>query len=136
MLVVSLGTGLYTWHFTRVARPATGRVTEMRTARDKDSGNLSYAPSFQFQDESSQAHTVASSLYESPPAFQVGDRVPVLYLPANPQSARINTFSQMWLLPSLLGVLGSLSVAIGQIVLRWPQIRARFERQPRTATTS
>lgn len=128
-LLVSAGTFLSDLHFAQEARPATGTVTEIRSLPNPQNRETTYTPTFRFADETGQAHTVASSLYQSPPAFQVGDRVPVLYLPANPQSARINTFSQMWLLPLLFGILGGVSVVIGQIVLRWPQIRARFQRR-------
>ncbi len=129
MLFIALGTGLYNWHFIRVARTATGIVTEMRTSQGHDGNDLTYAPVFRFTDDSGQGHTVASTLYQSPPAFQVGDSVPVLYVPANPQSARINTFGQIWFIPIFLGIFGTIWVLIGQIVLRWPQIRAWFREE-------
>ena len=130
-----MGIGLYDWHFTRVARAATGTVTEMRTSQGHDGNDLTYAPVFRFIDDSGQGHTVASSLYQSPPAFQVGDSVPVLYLPANPQSARINTFGQVWFIPIFLGIFGTTWVLIGQIILRWPQIWARIKRKVGTPAT-
>ena len=49
MLFIALGTGLYNWHFIRVARTATGIVTEMRTSQGHDGNDLTYAPVFASQ---------------------------------------------------------------------------------------
>jgi hypothetical protein len=128
-LIVALATSLHTWRFTRVAQRTSGTVIEMRENTDKDSGNVSYAPTFRFQDATGAEHTVASSLFSSPPEFRVGDRVGVLYRADSPTSARIDSYWQVWGLPSLLGIIGSIELPIGLVILFWPKITARFRKE-------
>ena len=128
-LVVALASSLHTWRFTRVAQRASGTVIEMREDTDKDSGSVSYAPTFRFQDATGAEHTVASSFFSAPPEFRVGDRVGVLYRADSPTSARIDSYWQVWGLPSLSGILGSIYLPIGLVILFWPKITARFRKE-------
>lgn len=128
-LVGALATSLHTWHFTRIAQRTSGTVIEMQEQTDKDSGSISYAPTFRFQDASGAEQTVASSFFSSPPEFRVGDRVGVLYRADSPKSARIDSYWQVWGLPSLLGIIGSIELPIGLVILFWPKITGRFRRQ-------
>jgi hypothetical protein len=125
-LVGALATALHTWHFTRDAQRAGGAVIEMRQQTDKDSGSVSYAPTFRFQDASGTQRTVSSPFYSSPSEFHVGDSVTVLYRSDDPEAARIDTYWQVWGLPSLLGIIGSIQLPVGLIVLFWPRITSRF----------
>ena len=128
-LVGALATTVHTWNFTRIAQRTTGTVIEMRQQTDKDSGSVSYAPTFRFQDATGMQRTVSSSLYSSPPEFHVGDSVTVLYRGDDPQTARIDSYWQVWGLPSLLGIIGSIELPVGLVVLFWPKITARFRRR-------
>ena len=125
-LIGALATALHTWHFTRIAQRTSGAVIEMRQQTDKDSGSVSYAPTFRFQDATGAQHTVSSSFYSSPPEFHVGDSVTVLYRGDDPQTARIDSYWQVWGLPSLLGIIGSIELPVGIVVLLWPKITGRF----------
>lgn len=128
VLVVALATSLRTWHFTRTAHRTSGTVIEMRGQADKESGSVNYAPTFRFQDGSGAEHTVSSSFYSSPAEFRVGDRVGVLYPSNAPKSARIDSYWQVWGLPSLLGIIGGIELPVGLILLFWPKITGRFRR--------
>lgn len=127
-LVGAVGTAIHTWHFTRAAQRTSGTVIEMQAQTDKEN-HTSYAPTFRFLDASQTQYTVSSLLYQSPPAFRVGDSVAVLYLPTDPQNARIDTYLQVWGLPSLLGLLGSLELLAGLVILLWPKITGQFQGQ-------
>ena len=129
-LLVAFGSWIYTVHFTHIAVRTSGTVIKMQQQTDKDTGSVSYAPTFRFQDATGVQHTVSSGFYESPPEFHVGDAVTVLYLRDAPQTASIDSFWQVWGLPSLAGLGGSFALAIGLIVLLWPKITARFRGQP------
>ena len=123
-LIAGLAAALHTWQFTRIAVRANGTVIEMRTQTDHE-GSTSYFPTYRFQDASGSQHTVPSSFGSSPPAFHVDQAVGVLYRSDNPQSARIDTFWQVWGLASLLGIMGSVQLPVGLVVLLWPKIRSR-----------
>jgi hypothetical protein len=132
-LLGAAATALYTWHFTRTAQQTPGTVIEMRKRIDRDSGSVTYAPTFRFNDAAGDEHTVASSFFSAPPEFRVGERVRVLYRADSPQSARIDSYWQVWGLPSLLGIISSIELPVGLAILLWPKITARFRRHPAAA---
>jgi hypothetical protein len=134
-LVIGIASWLHTYHFTRIAQRTSGTVIEMREMTDKDSGSVSYAPTFRFQDTNGSQHIVTSSLFSSPPEFHVGDSVTVLYRGDDPQTARIDSYWQVWGLPSILGIISSAELLIGLIVLFWPKFTARFGGQTAHAQT-
>ena len=129
MLIGALATSLHTWRFTHIALRTGGTVTELLSQTDKDSGSVTYAPTFRFFDANGSPHTVSSSFYSSPPEFHAGDSVTVLYRGDDPQSARIDSYWQVWALPSLLAILGVIATPIGVIMQFWPQITARLKGQ-------
>jgi hypothetical protein len=129
LLVAALISAIHTWRFTRAALKTSGTVIEMRERTDKDSGSVSYSPTFRFQDSGGAQHTVSSSLYSSPPEFHVGDNVPILYRGESPETARIDSYSQVWGLSCLLGIIGSIQLPSGLVMLFWPTITARFRRR-------
>ena len=123
-LLVAMVSCFYTMHFVQAAVRAEGMVTEMVSETGKD-GDKSYAPTFRFHDASGAEYTVSSRMYQSPPEFQVGEAVKILYLPNNPKNARIDGFWQVWGLPVIMGMSGGLTLLIGVMVLLWPQWRDR-----------
>jgi hypothetical protein len=126
VLIGAFGTMLYSWHFIRVAQRTSGTVIEMREHAGKDSGDISYAPTFRFQDASGASYTVSSSIFSAPPEFHVGDTVPVLYLHDDTRNAKIDSYWQVWMMPSLLGIIGGIDLPVGLIILFWPKIIGRF----------
>lgn len=134
LAIGSLGLALCSWiymlHFVHVAAHTSGIVIEMQQQTDKDNGSVSYAPTFRFQDAGGVEHTVSSGFFQSPPDFHVGDIVEVLYLKDAPKQARINSYWQVWGLPSLAGIMGILTLSIGLILTVWPKIAGRFAKRP------
>jgi hypothetical protein len=123
LLIAAMIAGLHAWNFSRNAVPAAGTVIGLRESTDKDSGSVRYAPTFQFPDASGASHTVSSSFYSAPPEFRVGDKVTVLYRRNDPDTARIDTFWQLWGLPALLGIIGFVLLLAGLITKFWPKLK-------------
>jgi hypothetical protein len=68
-----------------------------------------YYPVVQFVASDGRSRTVQLSEGSSPPSYDVGDDVTILYEPENPNDARIQSFSSsagMWILPVITGILG------------------------------
>ena len=86
----------------------TGRVVDILVSRDDDGD--SYAPVV--------AYTVRgvdyqmTGTYTSPPAYDLGDRVTVRYDRADPETARLDSFVELWLFPLVFGGLGLLFAVI------------------------
>ena len=117
LLVAALAVFFHTWHFTRNATRTTGTVVELRESKDKYDGSISYAPVFRFRDSTGTEQTITSSLSQRPAGFEVGESVPVLYRTAAPNSARIDSFSQVWGPSCLLAIFGAVQLLIGSSML-------------------
>jgi hypothetical protein len=115
-LVVAIVSFIYSWNFISHAARATGQVTSL-TER---SGN--YYPVVSFDDAGGDHHTLYSSMGSSPPGYQVGDRVTILYAPGNPANARIDSFLSTWIIPLVMGTLAMSYILLGLIIWFWPQI--------------
>lgn len=72
-----------------------------------------YAPIFEFKDRANKAHVVRSSSWSDPPAFTQGEKVEVLYRSQTPDDAVINSFSQLWLIPTITGSIGLVMAIVG-----------------------
>ncbi len=124
-LMVALGTWLFTLRFTHAALHTNGTVIAMReetsSAGDSTTANTTtYAPTFRFRDAAGIEHVMTSNVYQGRGAFHVGDTVPILYLSANPQTARIDSFGQVWGAPCVEGIIGSGCLLFGLIAIsRW-----------------
>jgi len=97
------------------SRPATGIVTALSSVESRDSNSnpqLTYAPVFSFETAGGRTYTITSRSSSNPPAFEVGEAVNVLYDPADPDGARIDSFWQLWGVPVLLGSMGTFFFAI------------------------
>jgi hypothetical protein len=127
-LVIAAGSSLHSWRFVSTAARTTGTVTELRDYTDRENGGTSYAPTFSFRDSGGVEHSVASSLYSSPPQHRVGDTLPVLYRPNEPTSARVDGYWYLWGMPTVTGILGGLYLPVGIVILFWPRIAARIGR--------
>lgn len=58
-------------------------------------------------------YTVTGSVSSDPPAYQVGEKVEVMYLPGSPDDARLDGFLENWFAATLLGGLGTVFTSVG-----------------------
>lgn len=100
----------------------TGVVTEGTVIALDESysdGSVAYDPVVEFTVDG-QTYTFESGNASSPPAYQVGERVSVIYDPNNPSVAQINKYSERWLFPILIIP----SMLCGSIVVTFFMVRA------------
>jgi hypothetical protein len=93
--------------FTDQAQSTTGKVAEViKRVRRGTKGHTSTAYHYRvsYQANGQQKEFVSDKSHSSP-EYQIGDAVPVLYIP-NPERAEINTVSLLWFNFGLLTVLG------------------------------
>lgn len=79
-----------------------GVVTELETLSYEDARSR---PVIQYTFDTELFH-VKGSTYSSPPAFKIGDAVPLLIDSDYPENAVINTFSERWIAVTILGIIG------------------------------
>lgn len=92
---------IQTISFVKRAATAPGQITEMKVENDVD-GTM-YQAIFTFTDQTGKTHTQRSDITESNPSFQAGEKVTVLYDPANPEESKIDSFTTLWLFPVIFG---------------------------------
>lgn len=108
MIIASIWTGISAKGFVDDAVKADGVVIrlERRESGTGSDRSITYAPVFTFSDAKEQEHTIVSSSSSSPVAYEVNEKVEVLYLADEPSEAKLNSFFSLWGLPVILGVIG------------------------------
>lgn len=96
-----------------------GEVIDLVSRSGSDS--TTYAPKYRFVVNEQQVYTVVSRSSSNPPAYDIGEKVPVLYDPADPMDARIDGFLGLWFGPTLLAGMGTVFALVSLIpaVLYW-----------------
>lgn len=95
---------------------AEGSVTEIEEYRVA-SGKRMYRPHVGFIDAAGQRRTFVSSLGSNPPSYAKGDRVAIIYDPANPGRAEIDSFLSRYLGTLVFGMFGAVFTMLGAVVL-------------------
>ena len=94
---------------------ARGTVTGFRISRSSY-----YYPVVAFKTAEGTQIQFVENNGSSSPAFVKGQQVEVIYLPENPNNAKINTFFDLWALPLFLAMFGTIFSAVGFAVIFVP----------------
>ena len=92
-----------------------------------------YYPFVRFVTASEQVVQYSDGSGSNPPAYRVGDSVRVLYDPANPQKARLDTWSSGRSGSTVMIIIGVVIIlSVGVVVFRWsfPERRGRGAQGP------
>jgi hypothetical protein len=116
--VILLATGLFAFYDSQtfVAKASRVQGTVVELVERSGSKGTTYSPVFTFSDASGKTHRIYSGLSSYPASHEVGDQVVVLYDPANPAHARLDTFSQKYFW-AFLAVAGSASCFFSGVIL-------------------
>jgi hypothetical protein len=90
---------------TSAADGVVVKVDEVTTSRKQETTSR-YYPVVRFVTGSGQVVRYRDHSGANPPAYRVGDQVRVLYDPANPQRARLDTWASLWLKAVILLIIG------------------------------
>lgn len=88
-----------------------GRIVDL--VQDSGPRASGFHTVFSFADTNGHPHTVTTSFATDPPTHQIGNEVKVLFPVEHPESARIDSFSTLWLLPSIFYGFGSVFTVMG-----------------------
>jgi hypothetical protein len=95
--------GRTSWNLTRDGATAEGQVIKLKESAATEDSGITYTPVISYE-VYGQTHVFTSNVSSDPPAYNVGDRVNVVYEVANPAKARIDSWRELWLLPVILGI--------------------------------
>ena len=95
---------------------AQGEVVDIVSSRSSDD-DTTYKPMVEFRDAAGARHIFTATVGSNPPQYSRGEAVEVIYAPDAPDEAMIDGFLERYLLPLILGGLGSVFAAIGLGIL-------------------
>ena len=127
-LLASFVSAIVSWQFIRNAKTTNGMIVATKAKLDDD-GNTLYQPTFEFA-VAGRNYSVTPKSYASPSPGNAGTRVPVLYDPRNPSSARIDSFHYNWALSTVTFVV---AIIFGTIHFGVTWFRKRFQYIPPNA---
>lgn len=110
--------GAYFWYqstasFIDSAEEGSGTVVGLVRSGSDD---VTYRPEVAFTTIEGEEVRFISTTGSSPPSYNVGDKVTVLYEPQNPINAEIKDFVSLWLGPLVVGGMGFIFFLVGAIM--------------------
>ena len=93
--------GYVSWNLQTNGESIEGTVVRLNEQSDSEGGCCTYVPVVEF-DAGGRAYSFEGDTASDPPAYRVGQRVPVIYEPSDPQTAQIDKWSERWLFPILI----------------------------------
>src|SRR5215831_12083326 len=123
MMVLALAWYANVRAFVSRATVAPGMVVDLLPSRSDNS--TTWRPVVRFTSADRQNIEFTSSTSSNPPSYSKGEKVEVLYAPANPRDAKINGFFSLWGGPSIVGGLGAVFLLIGASIIAIGRMRAR-----------
>jgi hypothetical protein len=97
--------------FLRFSRKTAGTVVDFATAKNSDH-HTTYLPIIEFMTEGNRIVRIVSTVASNPPAYQTGERVEIRFLPKNPEIARIDSFSEIWMVTIIVLLIAFLCLGI------------------------
>jgi len=89
----------------------TAVVTKFST--HQSDGSTMYTPVFEFKDRSQNKRTFKSGISSSPPAYEIGEKVQLIYDHTNPEKARTISFWGLYRWSVILLMIASPFLVIG-----------------------
>jgi hypothetical protein len=102
--------------FVKTAARTSGTVVRLVEGHSSDSGTT-FHPVFVFRDSNKREHEIYSTVGSYPPAYKVGEGVPVLYQAEDPDNASVDGFFNLWLMPFVFGIICVVHLAAALILL-------------------
>lgn len=93
--------GYVSWGLEQNGERTTGIVARLEESSDGDGGCCVYSPVIEFE-ANGRTYSFEGGNASDPPAYDVGEQVPVLYDPADPNTAQINKWTERWLFPIII----------------------------------
>lgn len=119
----------HTERFVQSAGHAQGTVIKMVKADVRDADGAR-SPVYTFQDSAGKQHEIRSSAFRYPPAYQVGDTIPVIYQPDQPEKAKIDSFFEVWLFPLMAAGSGCVELVVALVLWTTVFMLRRAGRRP------
>lgn len=95
-LIVAVGWFIHIQQFLAGAVATQGTISQIVAEYDSE-GDLTYTPEIQYSDQLGQRHLIRTFISSNEGDYYVGQPMPVLYNPHNPNQATVGTFWEIYL---------------------------------------
>ena len=126
MLIGAIALHSSTRHFLASASRAQGTVVALLPRHSNDNSSPTYAPVVRFNNGPQEIQFTSSSS-SSPPRYNIGQTVSILYLQSDPYNAKIDSFFSLWGGSLIIGILGGVFSLLGGCLIYVPLRRARAD---------
>jgi hypothetical protein len=92
---------MISWKLETSGEITTGTVARLEESETSEGYCCVYSPVVEFQVDG-QTYSFEDDTASSSPNYEIGSEVRILYDPADPNTAQINTFSSRWLFPIII----------------------------------
>ena len=110
MLAPALWVGYQSWAFLQAAQAVPGTVIALQWNNDSDTSGARPVVRYEVRGEPYQ---ITGNVWSSPPAYDVGDAVRVLYPRGQPRAGRLDSGFDFWFTPVFLGGMGMVFTLVG-----------------------
>ena len=117
--------GSISWKLDQEGETTLGKVVRLEESDNSDGGCCVYSPVIEFE-ANGQTYSFEGGNASSPPAYDVGEDVKVIYHPSDPNTAQINKWTERWLFPILIIP----AMLIGDLILNFFMIRSFWRNDP------
>jgi hypothetical protein len=107
LLLFAIVSSIPTIQFVRSSVATGGEIIDMVPIRSSRHMGYVYVPEFRFIANDGAVHLKRVSSETAFSTFTSGDKVRILYLKDRPETARIDSISQLWMAQIILSVAGS-----------------------------
>ncbi|PSB40184.1 DUF3592 domain-containing protein [Chamaesiphon polymorphus] len=115
---IALGISTHSYLSKMVSTPGTVIDNNLYLSTDNENEPTNYYhPVVKFTPKSGKMTIFVANVASNPPVFKKGQQVTVLYDPKDPSAAKIESWLELWFLPTMLGGLGSVFATIGGIAI-------------------
>jgi Protein of unknown function (DUF3592) len=116
---IELAIGMFfyfrTRNFLASAVAVSGTVVEFQSSSGSEGGTV-YKPVVSYQTYEGETRQFVDSIATNPPGFEVGETVPVAYVPGDPGRAKITKPFRLWFVAGLLSSMGLLFLVLGVVL--------------------
>jgi len=127
MLVAAIWFYWNTQQFLQTAAQVEGVVVAFVESRQANSKAIQYAPVVRYVAQDGREVEFTSSVSSYPAGYDIGEKVPLLYLASEPEKAKLNTYFSLWGGATVLGILGLVFFSIGAAIMLFAKHSNRNE---------
>ena len=112
LLLIAFVTSIPTARFVLASTASDGKIIYMQREFSRRFSKEVYKPVVRFTTNDGQTHIFVAESRMGLVPLKAGDTLCVLYLNDHPETARIDTFPQLWMAQLILGVFGAFFTTI------------------------